>query len=62
MKHVFKWMNGYGENAKMADSDGGRFLGNRAPKLAKTTQACCDHLVQLPVKQFCKWMHGFQVM
>jgi hypothetical protein len=23
MKQVFKWMHGYGENAKMAEGDGG---------------------------------------
>lgn len=34
-------MHGYQENEKMAEGDGGLFLGNHAPELAKIAQECC---------------------
>ena len=40
MKEVLKRMHGYGENTKMADGDGGRFLGNRAPELDEISRSC----------------------
>ena len=35
MKQDFKWMQEYGENAKMAEGDGGQFLGNLALEFSK---------------------------
>ena len=50
MKQVLKWMHGYGENAKMADGDGGGFLGNRALEWAETAWACFHHPYTIPCK------------
>ena len=50
MKQVLKRMHRYGENGKMADGDGGQFLGNRAPELAETAQACFHHPCMIPHK------------
>jgi len=35
MKQVFKWIHGYGENAKLVKGDGGQFLGNHALEVAE---------------------------
>ena len=43
-------MHGYGENEKMAEGDGGRFLGNRALELAKIAWACFHHPYTTPHK------------
>ena len=37
MKQIFKWMYGYLENAKMAEGDGGQFLGNCALEFVEIT-------------------------
>jgi len=48
MKQVLKRMHGYGENAKMAEGDGGWFLGNRAPEWDEIAWACCYHPYTTP--------------
>jgi len=50
MKQVLKQMHGYGENEKMAEDDGGWFLGNRALELAETARACFHHPCTIPCK------------
>jgi len=49
MEQVLKWIHGYGENEKIADSDGGRFPRKCAPELAKIAQACCHRPYTTPV-------------
>lgn len=50
MKQFLKQMHGYGENEKMAEGDGGWFLGNRGPELAETVQASFHHPYTTPHK------------
>ena len=38
----------------MADGDGGWFLGNRAPELHETAQACCHQPCTIPHKTVCQ--------
>jgi len=54
MKQVLKRMDGYGENAKMDDGDGGLLLGNRAPEWAETDQACFHYPCTIPHKTLCQ--------
>ena len=54
MKQVLKEMHSYGENAKMDNGDGGRFIGNRASELHETAQACFHRPCTIPHKTVCQ--------
>ena len=41
-------MHGYWENAKMAEVDGGQFLGNRELEFAEIAWACYHHPYETP--------------
>jgi len=41
-------MHRYGENAKMADGDGGIFLGNRELELDEISRPCCHRPYTTP--------------
>lgn len=50
MKPFFKWMHGYGENAKMAEGDGGQFLGKRALEFSEIDWTCYHHPYPSPLE------------
>jgi len=62
MKQGLKRKHGYGENAKMAEVMEVDFLETMHRNWLKLLRHVTIILVQLPIKRFCNWMHGFQVM
>lgn len=49
-KKIGQWMHGSREKLKMAEGDGGRFLGNRALQLVKISWECYHYPYAFPHK------------